>query len=184
MKFVDLPSPNYFEDKTPVQAVVLHGTSGPLQASINWLRNPQPENPDNAVSANFVISKAGVIYRLVDFERGRRAWANGRVETFDASIPWLAAAVAAKKNPNRCTVSIEHEATAQEMSRQASMPVAQFNASIDLTAYILRACGLKANVWTVIGHYHISGRQKANCPGVIFPSAYIEIVQDRYKGLK
>lgn len=62
MKIIDLPSPNYYVEYQPIHAVVLHGTSGPLQASLDWLRNPQPDNPDARVSANYLISKAGVIF--------------------------------------------------------------------------------------------------------------------------
>lgn len=183
IKFIDLPSPNYFEASNPVKAVCLHGTSSPLQSAISWLRNPQPNNPDGRVSANFVVSKAGIIYRLVDFERGERAFANGFVEDYDKSIDWLVDAVAHKINPNLITVSIEHEASYSDMLQHKSMPVRQFDSSIDLTAYILHKCNLKANHQTIIGHNQISGKQKYNCPGVIFPPAYTEIVIDRYPDL-
>jgi N-acetylmuramoyl-L-alanine amidase len=179
MNFIDIPSQNHWYDPQPIKGVVLHGTDGPLGASINWLCNPESD-----VSANFVISKSGVIYRLVNFELGLRAWANGIVETYDTSIKWLDSLVKQKKNPNRYTVSIEHEAYGDDMKRHASMPKLQFDASIELTAYILAASGLKASNQTVIGHYQISGKKKINCPGVIFPPAYVEVLQDRHKELK
>jgi N-acetylmuramoyl-L-alanine amidase len=179
MNFVDIPSPNHWYDPQPIMGVVLHGTDGPLGGSINWLCSPRSD-----VSANFVISKSGVIYRLVDFERGFRAWANGIVETYDTSIKWLDSLVKQRKNPNRYTVSIEHEAAGPEMISHSSMPKAQFDASIELTAYILASAGLKASNQTVIGHYQISGTKKIYCPGVIFPPAYVEVLQDRHKELK
>lgn len=178
MKFVDLPSYNRWVDSSPIMGVVLHGTSGDLIPSINWLRVEKSE-----VSANFVISKAGVIYRLVNFEQGYRAWANGIVENYDTSIKWLNELVRARKNPNRYTVSIEHEATSAEMIARSPMTKEQFDASIDLTAYILTVSGLKASHQTVIGHNQISGTKKFNCPGVIFPPAYIEVLQDRHRNL-
>lgn len=187
-RFVKMPSPNFFTkdemEVNQVAAVVLHGTAGPLQAAIDWLRNPQRDNPDNAVSANYVISKAGVIYELVPWESGLRAYANGIAETIDTSIPWLVAAVKNRINPNWITVSIEHEALYNDMVLRRSMTDAQFNSSIELTAYILAGCGLKANHETIIGHNQISGTNKYNCPGVIFPPAYTEVLLNRHSDLR
>lgn len=183
MRFIDMESPNYWVDASPVQAIVLHGTAGALAGAISTLRNPRVDKPSLAVSANFVVSKAGNIYRLVDPEKSRKAWANGVVENFDKSIAWLVQAVAQKRNINRITWSIEHEATESEMRKRASMPDAQFNSSIDLTAYLLVLAGLKISNQTVIGHYQISGTIKYNCPGVIFPPAYVEVLKERYPGL-
>lgn len=178
MKLIKMASPNFFEDYSPIQGVVLHGTSGNLQSSLSWLCSRGSE-----VSSNYVISKTGVIYELVDFKAGRRAWANGIVENYDHSIKWLYNAVKNGINPNRITVSIEHEASKREMETRASMTDAQFNASIDLTAFILKSANLSASNQTVIGHYQISGTNKFNCPGVIFPPAYVEVLIQRYSEL-
>lgn len=187
-RYVKMPSPNFFEPgemkESKIQAVVLHGTSGPLQASIDWLRNPRHGDPNAAVSSNYVISKSGVIYELVPFEVGLRAFANGIVENYDYSIKWLADAFRNGINPNWITVSIEHEASYNDMVLRRSMTDAQFNSSIDLTAYILAANNLPANHQTIIGHNQISGKIKFNCPGVIFPPAYTEQLIIRHKELK
>lgn len=184
MKFIDLASPNYYLSNKSIAAVVLHGTASGVQSAIAHLRNPQTDNPGAAVSANFVIAKTGNIYRLVDFLKGRRAWGNGVPENIDTSIKWLVHAVQNKINPNLITVSIEHEATRKEMETGAPMTNEQFNSSIELTAYILRAVGLKANHQTIIGHNQISGTQKYHCPGVIFPPAYTEVLIDRNPDLR
>jgi N-acetyl-anhydromuramyl-L-alanine amidase AmpD len=189
MKLVRIPSPNFFtpEEMTEntIAAVVMHGTSSnSIMSAVSWLRDPQASNPGRAVSSNYAISKSGVIYELVPFEKGLRAWANGIVENYDLSLTWLREAVRRRVNPNWITVSIEHEATQFEMENHASMTDAQFNSSIDLTAYILTTCGLKANHQTIVGHGQISGRQKRNCPGVIFPPAYTEVLIDRHRELK
>lgn len=183
MKIVKLPSPNYFTAVNPIKAVCLHGTAGSWQAALAWLRNPQVENPNAAVSANYLVTKSGAVYELVDWQAGRRAWANGIVENYDKSIKWLVDAAKGKVNPNYLTVSIEHEATLQEMLDHASMTDAAFNASIELTAFILKTAGLKASHETIIGHNQISGKQKYNCPGVIFPPAYTEVLIARHKEL-
>lgn len=186
-RVVKLPSPNFFtpEEMTDskICGVVLHGTSGALQGSLDWLRNPRHDNPAAVVSANYLISKAGVIYELVPFETGFRAYANGIAENYDTSIKWLVNAIKDKINPNWITVSIEHEASQKEMIARASMTDAQFNSSINLTAYILATAGLKANHQTILGHNQISGTNKYNCPGVIFPPAYTEVLIMRYPTL-
>lgn len=184
MYFIDLPSLNYWEDNRPIKAVCLHGTAGPLQASIDWLRNQQSSNPGRAVSANFVVAKSGDIYRLVDPALGRKAWANGLVETPDTSLLWLTAALAAGVNPNLVTWSIEHEATDPEMKHLASMTDQQFTSSIELTAFLLKAARLKATHETIISHSQISGRNKFFCPGVIFVPAYLEQLLIRHPELK
>jgi len=184
MRIIKLPSPNFDISDRPIKSVVLHGTAGSAGSAIAWLRNPQPDNPGARVSANYVITRAGVVYELVDWRAGKRAWANGIVENWDRSLKWLNWAVKNKINPNDVTVSIEHEASAQQMENRASMTDAQFNASINLTADILRAAGLKASHETIIGHNQISGTRKYNCPGVIFPPAYTEVLLDRNPDLR
>lgn len=186
-RFTKMPSPNFFEPgemtTNKIEAVVLHGTAGPLQASIDWLRNPRHDNPKLAVSSNYVISKAGVIYELVPWEPGYRSYANGNVENYDYSIKWLADSFRNKVNPNWQTISIEHEASYNEMVLHRSMTDAQFTSSCALVAYCLAGAGLKANHQTVIGHNQISGKQKYNCPGVIFPPAYTEQLIKRFPEL-
>lgn len=173
MDFIKFQSPNYFRPgdmtETNIQAIVLHGTAGPVGASLSWLLNAKSK-----VSSNYLISKRGQIYELVSWDSGRRSWANGIVENWDRSLAWLARAVKDEINPNWITWSIEHEASETEMKSHASMTDAQFNSSIELTAFLLRKAGLKANHQTVIGHNQISGTAKFNCPGVIFPPAYTE----------
>lgn len=179
MKFIDMPSPNYWQDRRPIQAICLHGTAGSAAASLAWLRNPK-----SAVSSNYLISRAGEVYQLVDPRAGRKAWANGVVEKPDTSIKWLQAAIKAKTKINLITWSIEHEASSDEMRWHKSMTDKQFTSSIDLTAYLLKLALLKANHETIVGHCQISSIQKATCPGVIFVPAYLEELLKRYPELK
>lgn len=189
MNIVKLPSPNFFAPGdmpgNKIWAVVPHGTAGPLQAALDWLRNPQYTHPGNAVSSCYVISKAGVIYELVDWQAGKRAYANGPIHPdYDRTVHWLEYCAKAKENPNWHTVSIEHEATSQEMATRARMPDAQFNASIDLTAFIMRKAGLKASHETYVEHHQIAAAWKPTCPGVIFAPAFVEVLIDRNPDLK
>lgn len=179
MKQLKRPSPNYFTGGVRVEAIVLHGTAGPLLPSIQWLQNPRPDNPGAAVSANYVISKAGLIYELVDWRSGLRAWANGRLRNPDPALTWLARAVRERINPNMLTISIEHEASNSEMLSRASMTDAQFNASTELVITLLREIDKPISNQTVTGHYQFDSIGKANCPGVINIPAYIEVLQLR-----
>lgn len=183
MVITKLSSPNYEISNLAIQAVCLHGSAGSAAASLSWLRNPQPANPTGRVSSNYFIAKTGEVFELVDWQANRRAWANGIVEHFDMSLGWLLNAVKNGINPNLVTVSIEHEASRFEMEHYASMTDAQFNSSIELTAMILKAAGLKASHQTVIGHNQISGTNKFYCPGVIFPPAYTEVLILRHPEL-
>lgn len=183
MEITKYPSNNYFRPsqmkQSKIAAVCLHGTDGPAGASLNWLTNPKSD-----VSSNYLIDKAGKIFQLVDWLAGNRAWGNGRVDIYDNSIKWLDTAVKTKINPNWLTVSIEHEASLSEMQFHKSMTDAQFNSSIDLTAYILTTAGLKANHETIIAHCQICAIAKPYCPGVIFVPAYLQVLLTRYPNLK
>jgi N-acetyl-anhydromuramyl-L-alanine amidase AmpD len=181
MKFIDLPSPNYWQandlKQSKIEAICLHGTDGPASASLSWLCNPK-----SGVSANFLVAKDGQTYKLVD-PATRRAWANGKVDTYDASIKWLDTAVKNKINPNFVTWSVEHEASRDDMMFHRPMTDAQFSASIDLVAYLLRLAGLKANHETLIAHCQICALAKPYCPGVIFVPAYLQVLQQRHLDL-
>lgn len=183
MKIIKFPSSNFFVSRETIKAVCLHGTAGPLWASIATLRNTRIDNPELAVSANYVVDLDGIVYELIDYTAAKRSYANGIVENYDNSIKWLDEAVKNKLNPNLCTYSIEHVASKLSMESHSPMTDAQFNTSIELTAMLLNYAGLKASHDTIIGHNQISGTIKYNCPGVIFPPAYTEVLINRFPEL-
>lgn len=184
MNIIRYYSQNYFNANNPIRAVVMHGAAGELWGAIATLRDPRIDNPKAAVSSNYIIGKNGDIYELVPWQGNRRAWGNGIVENYDRTLAWLVEAVRTGTNPNLLTVSIEHEASEKEMLSHASMTDIQFNSSIELTAAILSAAGLKASHETIVGHNQISGLKKQYCPGVIFPPAYTEVLLLRHPELK
>lgn len=180
---ITYPSPNYWLaaslPRSEVKALCYHGTASKGAASaLGWLTNRK-----SGVSANYLISKAGTVYQLVD-PATKRAWANGIPDIFDSSVKWLADCIANGDNPNWYTISLEHEATKEDMQFHASMPDPQFNASIDLSARLLKQFGLKANHETMIAHCQIAAKAKATCPGVIFIPAYQEVLINRYPELR
>lgn len=68
-------SPNRAERHgASIRMLVIHATAGPFWSSLNWLLNPA-----SRVSAHYLISKPGRIYRLVDeryvaWHAGASAW--------------------------------------------------------------------------------------------------------------
>jgi N-acetyl-anhydromuramyl-L-alanine amidase AmpD len=179
MNIISLPSPNYWVDNSPIVAICLHGSGGDKIGGIQWLRSKK-----SGVSSNFFISKDSETAKLVDPFIGRRAWGNGIVNTPDPSIKWLGAAIKNKVNPNLITISVEHEATSDDMKFHRAMTDGQFNSSIELVAALLRQCGLKATHETIVAHCQINSVDKATCPGVIFVPAYLEVLLQRHPDLK
>jgi N-acetylmuramoyl-L-alanine amidase len=134
------------------------GTRATLPSCWGWFSNPKSE-----VSAHFGISKAGEVWQFVKLSD--TAWGNGILENPDLSLPWLAECVKKKINPNKRTISIEHEGDSFD-----KMPEAQYQASLALHRYLIATVGtIKADRQHIIGHYQITGRNRALCPGPGFP---------------
>jgi N-acetyl-anhydromuramyl-L-alanine amidase AmpD len=184
MELIPYPSPNYFTDGLPIEAIGLHGTAGRKWGALSALVDPRPAAPDLRVSSNYLVDYAGLVYHLVDEKKGWRAFANGNIRQPDMTVRWLVHCLNFKINPNLVTVSIEHEALDLDMRQHKSMPDAQFNSSIELTAAILTWANLKANHETIVAHCQIDSVVKANCPGVIFVPAYLEVLLLRHPELR
>lgn len=154
-------SKNYwYAPDEPIESLVIHGTAGGFAGSLSALLYGD-------VSASYLIDLAGVIYCLVNPYAGRRAWANGILQSPDMSIGWLAECVNKGINPNLRTISIEHVAASNDMVAHNQMPQAQQEASLWLCDKLLTDFKLPRNGQTVVGHYQITGRDRPNCPGVI-----------------
>lgn len=180
MLIIDRPSPNYFIYGLPIKAIVLHGTAGPLNASLEVLTNPRHDRPELAVSAHYVIDTNGDIYRLVSWWQGHRAWANGIVIHPDPKLIWLNDCIMQKVNPNLVTISIEHVATSDDMRSHRKMTDKQWASSFWLVKELLKGTKLRATDQTIVGHYQIDSVNKAYCPGVINIPAYINALNGIY----
>jgi N-acetyl-anhydromuramyl-L-alanine amidase AmpD len=180
MLIKDYPSPNYFTNGLSVKAIVLHGSAGPLRASLATLTDPRNDKPELAVSSHYCINENGDIYRLVKWWLGHRAWANGIIERPDEEINWLMACIGTRTNPNMCTISIEHVASYQAMLNHGKMTDKQWDASTWLVKTLLQNCGLTANKQTILGHNQINSVKKPFCPGVINVPAYINALNGIY----
>lgn len=121
-------------------------------------------NPGQEVSAHFGVGLSGRIVQFVDM--GRSAWANGILQDgFDVTLPWLLECKTKGINPNRRTISIEHEGFTG-----VKMPEAQYQATLFLHKEIIKAWpNIRPGRKTIIGHNQISPKDKPFCPGSGFP---------------
>lgn len=133
------------------------GSRATLSGTWGWFCNPKSE-----VSAHFGISFKGEVWQFVDLRNA--AWANGPLENPDLTLDWLVQAIKGKVNPNNLTISIEHEGDSND-----EMPEEQYQASLALHRWLIATQGIKPDRQHVIGHYQITGRSRANCPGRGFP---------------
>lgn len=138
-----------------------------------WLFNEQADG-GGPVSSTFFIAEDGTIYQGMGIYS--RAWANGLrwdgrkyfdPEGAQVEPTWHRIAQGGShrgKDPNKLTVSIEHEGY---HNRPRTSP--QMQASIDVLHYIQNETGIIYIPHdTLIGHYEISPKNRANCPGPYF----------------
>lgn len=145
-------SPNYSlgrAGRSPL-AIVNHITAGLYPGTLYWLQNPGAK-----ASAHYLVTKQGEIFQLVKDED--TAWANGianqpQWSLYDGS------------NPNRYTLSIEHEALAGE-----SLTEEQYQATLSLHQYLVEKWNIPVTNDNIIGHYRIDSINRPNDPGPGFP---------------
>lgn len=150
--------------RTAICDHIMEGYMGGTYARFN--------NPKEEVSAHFGISRKGEVVQYVSLLRW--SYANGIMENPDLTIPWLAACyangVAANQtNPNRRTISIEHEGFSSG-SKDAGLTETQYQATVKLHRWIMELFpSILPDRKHIVGHYQITGLQRANCPGPLFP---------------
>ncbi|WP_438435387.1 N-acetylmuramoyl-L-alanine amidase [Gorillibacterium sp. sgz500922] len=143
--------------------IVDHISAGTMASMDAWFTSPGNE----VSSAHFGVSKTGEIHQYVPLDR--MAWANGL--TVEAMAKAAAPIVRqnAPINPNKYSVSIEHEGTDGELTE------AQFAASVWLHRFIrdeikrLYGQTIPLDEQHVIGHYQVDPVRKPFCPGPKFP---------------
>jgi len=138
-------------------AIVDHIMEGSIESAHSWFKTRR-----NDASSHFGIARDGRIWQWVKVED--TAWANGIVENPDASLDWLTEGVKKKINPNILTISIEHEGHSGE-----PIPDTQYQASLWLHRYLCKNYNIRTDRQHIIGHYQITARSRANCPGPSFP---------------
>ncbi|MDT3427684.1 N-acetyl-anhydromuramyl-L-alanine amidase AmpD [Paenibacillus forsythiae] len=144
-------------------AIVDHISGGTMGSMDNWFTS----SGNKVSSAHYGVSRSGDIHQYVDIQK--MAWANGITA---AVIPKATADIVkemAPTNPNKYTVSIEHEGTDGELTE------AQFQATVWLHKHIAseinRIYGreIVLDSKRVIGHFQVDPVRKPCCPGPKFP---------------
>lgn len=143
--------------------IVNHISAGTMSSMDSWFRS----SGNKISSAHFGVSKKGEIHQYVSIDR--MAWANGLKQWQQREA--LAEVIRNNPtiNPNKYTVSIEHEGTDGQLTE------AQFAASVWLHKYIkneikrLYGRDMVLDEYHVIGHFQVDPKRKPNCPGPKFP---------------
>lgn len=142
--------------------IVNHVVGGSAKSCISWFTSPN----NNVSSAHFLVSKDGNIYQFVDIKES--SWASG----LTSGLKHATADIVHERgglNPNRYSISIEHEGTNGELTDK------QLEATIFLHKHIKeeinRIYGKKIELSrkNVIGHFEIDNKRKPYCPGPKFP---------------
>ena len=143
------------------EALVLHIADGPMTAVDSWFNQVHPPEI-GPTSAHFCVGKDGAVHQYVS--TGNTAYANGIVEVgYKAKLIDENAGI----NPNRWTISIEHEGkSGDEVSDK------QWEASVQLGAWLFQnrllnsgATGVAVDRHHVLRHTDISPKSRARCPG-------------------
>jgi N-acetylmuramoyl-L-alanine amidase len=134
---ISSPSPNFASRQgQTIQKLVLHNTDGPLAPSLARLKDPQQQ-----VSAHYVVDRNGDIYQLVD----------------DSSTAWHSG----DKTVNQQSIGIEVVA----WSTSTGMAAPQEASLITLAKFILGAYAVPLTA--VVPHRSIKATA---CPGWVWPS--------------
>ncbi|KAA8750082.1 N-acetylmuramoyl-L-alanine amidase [Paenibacillus sp. UASWS1643] len=143
--------------------IVNHISGGSMSSMDSWFQS----SGNTVSSAHFGVSKSGEIHQYVAIDK--MAWANGlKVDAIkNATAPIIKER--APTNPNKYSVSIEHEGTDGELTD------AQFQASVWLHFYIqtevkrIYGKDMILDERHVIGHFQVDPKRKPFCPGPKFP---------------
>lgn len=143
--------------------IVDHISAGSMGSMDNWFTS----SGNKVSSAHFGVSKNGEIHQYVPIER--MAWANGLKQWEQQKATAEVVRNNPTLNPNKYTVSIEHEGTDGQLTE------AQFAATVWLHKHIqsevkrLYGRDMLLDSYHVIGHFQVDPKRKPNCPGPKFP---------------
>lgn len=141
------PNFNVGRDGLVPDCIVIHISTGSFASCINWFADPSSK-----VSSHYLISLTGQVVQFVKEED--TAWANGVVVNPTSKLVKSRVGV----NPNKYTISIEHEG--KDLSQA---PQAQIEASARLIKEIATRWSMPIDREHIIGHNEIKST-KPFCP--------------------
>lgn len=149
-------SPNFTKGRRgkKIIAIADHITAGLYPGTLSWMRNPEAK-----ASANYLVTRTGLIFQLVADEN--TSWASGLV----AHPNWP---LYDGTNPNYYVINIEHEGY-QNQGGDGNLTEVQYQATLWLHKYLITKHNLLITADTIIGHYRIDSVNRPNCPGPMFP---------------
>lgn len=140
-----------------ILAIVDHVTAGAYPGCRDWLCNPAAK-----ASAHYIVTRDGKIIQLV--KEGDTAWHGGIVNK-----PSWGLYDKMGFNPNRWTLSIEHEEYAGD--GEPGLTEIQYQASLWLHKQLVAKYSIPIDDEHIVGHYRIDSVDRPNCPGPNFPWA-------------
>jgi N-acetyl-anhydromuramyl-L-alanine amidase AmpD len=170
--FIGNENTNYSSRRGIIPDVIVnHISEGSKESCISWFTSQKNKNS----SAHFLVDKEGKIFQFVNIEN--MAWGNG---LYIRDIKKSSSELVRSRNinPNRYTISIEHEGIYKET--RGALTKAQLEGSIWLHRYIIDYVDrrykkkISINRNHIIGHCEIDPIRKPLCPGEAFP--YEEII--------
>lgn len=171
-----IPSPFYSHTKWPYDGgkpkwIIIHGTaSGTSYSAQSTGRDFQKQGN----STHYVVGYDGTIVQCVD--EANPAWGNGVITGPSGTAPFGGGNprsahdafwdTAGHKDPNGCTISIEHS---KSTDNQSQLSTAQQKASFALVAGICQRWGIPRQLANasggITGHYSIDPVMRSFCPG-------------------
>ncbi len=146
--------------------IVNHIAQGSKESCIDWFTS----NTNTQSSAHFLVCENGDVYQFVKIKD--MAWSNG---LFLKDIKKAKSQKVKNRyiNPNRYTISIEHEGIYEKT--KGELTDKQLKSSINLHLYIIDYIYdnfktiINADRENIIGHFDIDPIRKPFCPGNKFP---------------
>jgi N-acetyl-anhydromuramyl-L-alanine amidase AmpD len=146
---------NFWSGRNGVKpvAIVNHIMEGTMNSTFHWFSNPA-----SGASSHFGVSKKGEIWQFVEIRN--TAWTNAPAKRPAGKLYWLDDNI----NPNRQTITIEHEGFNHE-----GLTEQQYQATLFLHRQLVKDYDIAINRRHIIGHYEINSIDRPNCPGNKFP---------------